>query len=140
MDLAKLLAAASNPQRLSILKILAEDPQVGFTEIMKKTGLTSGNLGFHLKELLESRLVEKKNSDRYRLTDAGLSLMDWAGQIDRGEVYKRKLKERVEMKNILDPLRLYRTHPGRGSFRLGVLAVIVGILLVVGVGSRQHLD
>ena len=108
MDLAKLFAAASNAQRLAILRILAENRQVAFTEIMTKTGLTSGNLGFHLKEFLKSGLVEKKNSDKYSLTDTGISLMRWAGQADQGEAYRQALKRRAEIRDLRDPLRIYR--------------------------------
>ena len=131
-DPGKVFAAAGNPQRLSILQLLGEDGLVVYSDIMKKMGIVSGSLGFHLKELLESGLVEKKNGDKYALSDLGVSLMSWCGKADQNEEARRHLREKMEWRNIRDPLRPYRQHPGRGLFRFGIILVMIGVLAVAG--------
>jgi len=126
-DITRVFAAAANPQRLSIMELLAEQKKVVYSDIMRKLKLTSGNLGFHLKELMDSELVEKKNSDSYSLTDLGLRLMAWAGKVESREERLLKARDYERYMNMRHPLRKYRQHPGNSVEWLGGFIVIIGI-------------
>ena len=128
-DPTRTFAAAANPQRLSILKLLADQKQVAFTDILRKLGFTPGNLGFHLKELVDANLVEKRNGDAYVLTDLGLSLMVWAGKTQRRDLRAREMREHLKYIDSRYPLRRYSQTPGRDIEWLG------GIIVVVGIGA-----
>jgi len=130
-DMAQVFSAAANPQRLSIMKLLADQKQVVFSEILKKLGLTSGNLGFHLKELMGSRLVEKKNGDSYVLTDLGLRLMVWTGKVNRRQERQLDMQESVGYMDIMNPMRRFRQSPGTNMEWLGGFLVFIGILTLV---------
>lgn len=55
----------------SILRELLFHPSAGFAELQKPTGLASDHFNFHIKKLLELKLVEKNGAGRYTLTPRG---------------------------------------------------------------------
>jgi hypothetical protein len=130
-DMAQVFSAAANPQRLSIMKLLADQKEVVFSDILKKLGLTSGNLGFHLKELLGSKLVEKKDGDCYALTDLGLRLMVWTGKVSKKQKQYLDMQERIKYMDIMNPMRWYRQSPGTNMEWLGGFLIFVGILGII---------
>jgi|GEM_PF-2131256 len=70
-EAAASLDPLSHPKRLEILELLARGER-SFTEIGQAVGLKTGHLQFHLRPLLEHRLVEGKGRGRtYRLTVKG---------------------------------------------------------------------
>lgn len=73
---SKILKTTSNPARLLILKSLYLGSR-SFTSLSEITGLRSGNLLFHLKNLLMSGLImqEQKRGD-YMITEKGSRIVD----------------------------------------------------------------
>ena len=134
-SMVRVFSAAANPQRLSIMELLVHQEKVLYSEMMKKLNLTSGNLGFHVKELMDSKLVEKKNGDSYALTDLGWKLMDWAGKVTRRQ---RDLLERLDYQKYRDavsPIGKYMHHPGSNLEWLGGALVLIGVLsIILGAG------
>ena len=65
----------------SILRALLFTPRAGFAELQKTTELTSDHFNFHIKKLVEARLVEKTN-DGYALSPRG---KEYANRMDTDE-------------------------------------------------------
>jgi len=65
--LAKAFAALSQNSRIQILKLITNSGDDGICpcNLIEKLGLSNANLSFHLKELENSGLVEKKKNGRF---------------------------------------------------------------------------
>mgnify|MGYP001602961982 CR=1 FL=1 len=55
----------------SILRELLFHPSASYAKLQKPTGLTSDHFNFHIKRLVELKLVEKQEKGHYRLTSRG---------------------------------------------------------------------
>lgn len=65
---AKTLKALANPDRIRILKMLAEGP-MGFKEIKETLGVESPTVSHHLKLLVKTGMVKK--GEKYELSSNG---------------------------------------------------------------------
>lgn len=63
----------------SILRELLFQPQAGYAELQKPTGLTSDHFNFHIARLVEIGYVEKVRRGKYRLTPRG---KEYANKLD----------------------------------------------------------
>ncbi len=64
--------------QVRIMRHLLFSPSAGFSELQKNTELTSDHFNFHIKKLLETGYVEKKNG-KYSLTQPG---KEYANRLD----------------------------------------------------------
>ena len=81
----KFLKALSSSKRREIMRNISEKGSATYTELMQVLGLNSsqsGTFNYHLKELSDSGLIERKNGD-YMITDAGKSAMIFIDEIAR---------------------------------------------------------
>ncbi len=70
-DLNYIFQALAHETRRRIVKLLAEEGPMQFTELMKRLGIEeTGTLGFHIRRLRE--LLEDAGSEGYRLSKTGL--------------------------------------------------------------------
>ncbi len=70
-----LLDPVSNPQRLEIMKCMAEEPQ-NYSSLSGTTGLKGGNLLFHLRKLSSSGMIAQDNErGYYQLTERGSKVL-----------------------------------------------------------------
>ena len=138
-DESLIFSAVSNPQRLKIVTHIASRGEVVFSDIMKKFDLASGSVGFHLKELSEAGLIEKKNGDSYVLTEMGSSLVSWLKSTGKKFRERREREELLEhtfewqtIKAMKDPLSKVRefTKTGTPLEWLGGLILLIGVAMV----------
>ncbi len=67
----ELIGILKDPTRRRIIRLLAEEGALEYSEIMRKLGLTStGRLNYHLKVMRD--LLEKDELNRYRLSKKGI--------------------------------------------------------------------
>ncbi len=70
-----LLDPVSNPQRLEIMKCMAEEPQ-NYSSLSGTTGLKGGNLLFHLRKLSTAGMISQDmERGYYQLTDKGSKVL-----------------------------------------------------------------
>lgn len=60
-----------HPAQVAILHALLFRPSAGFAELQKASALSSDHFNFHLKKMIEQKLVEKSQSGHYTLTVPG---------------------------------------------------------------------
>jgi hypothetical protein len=65
--------------QLSILRELLFQPDAGYAQLQKPTGLTSDHFNFHISRLIELGFVERPQKGVYRLTTAG---KEYANKLD----------------------------------------------------------
>ena len=63
----------------SILRELLFQPQAGYAQLQKPTGLTSDHFNFHIKRLVEVGFVQKVKAGTYKLTPRG---KEYANKLD----------------------------------------------------------
>lgn len=73
--------ATIHETQVLIMRHLLFSPSAGFAELQKNTKLTSDHFNFHIKKLLETGYVEKKNG-KYALTQQG---KEYANRLDTDE-------------------------------------------------------
>ena len=101
---AKVLKAVASPLRLSILRLLYERGPLSYTEIMNQLKLSpsrdAGRFAYHLKMLLRMDLMEPDAaSKKYRLTDMGKTLVEFADELD-SSAFRKKLLVRTSRLSI----------------------------------------
>jgi ADP-ribose pyrophosphatase YjhB (NUDIX family)/predicted transcriptional regulator len=62
-----------------ILRTLLFAPHASFTELCKQTGFSSDHFNFHIKKLIELKMVEKNKDGHYSLTTKG---KEYSNQLD----------------------------------------------------------
>ncbi|PCN50194.1 hypothetical protein B6U99_05775 [Candidatus Geothermarchaeota archaeon ex4572_27] len=77
----RLLSCLSNPLRLDIVRALAKEPLLSFTDLMRRLGLDvkvdTGRFGYHLRRLVDEGVVRLNPSARkYELTELGRQVAD----------------------------------------------------------------
>lgn len=65
--------------QISILRELLFQPEAGYTELQKPTGLASDHFNFHIKRLMDLGLVERSKRGRYHLSSKG---KEYANKLD----------------------------------------------------------
>ncbi len=81
-----ILSLLYNPTRLAILRRLSEAGKAAYSDIMDSVDYiqplnSTGNLNYHLKFLLKSRVIEK-NGAVYRLTDTGNAILHFIDETE----------------------------------------------------------
>ena len=71
----------AHPAQVAIMRYLLFTPSAGFSELQKKTNLSSDHFSFHIKKLLEEGYVEKGDS-HYKLSRKG---KEYANRMDTDE-------------------------------------------------------
>ena len=66
----ELFRTLSSKSRLTVIRALGKDP-LGYSEILKASGLNTTDLSRQLSRLIKDAIVEKDSSDRYQLTQFG---------------------------------------------------------------------
>ncbi|CAB50046.1 Predicted transcriptional regulator [Pyrococcus abyssi GE5] len=82
---AKILKALANPDRIRIMKMLSERP-MGFKEIKDELGVESPTVSHHLKLLLKTRMIRKR--EKYEITNDGLlflRILEIMSALEEGE-------------------------------------------------------
>lgn len=70
-DAARVGQAFGSPQKIALVRVLLQNgPQSG-SQLEEKTGLTTGSLYHHLRELMHARVIESETRSRYQLTEMG---------------------------------------------------------------------
>lgn len=77
----RLLSCLSNPIRLEIIRLLAKEPFLSFTDLMRRLGLSvksdTGKFGYHLRRLVDEGILRLNPSARkYELTELGRKIVD----------------------------------------------------------------
>lgn len=78
----KVYRAIDNDYRLNVLTRLHDKPDIAFNDLAKEVGIDRGLLAYHMGVLKDVRLVESKyerrskKSSKYRLTDAGIKILE----------------------------------------------------------------
>ncbi|MCX8204225.1 MAG: helix-turn-helix domain-containing protein [Candidatus Nezhaarchaeota archaeon] len=77
----RLLSCLSNPIRLEILRSLAKEPLLSFTDLMRKLGLNvkadTGKFGYHLRKLVDEGVLRiNPSAKKYELTELGRRIVD----------------------------------------------------------------
>ncbi|MEM3061663.1 MAG: winged helix-turn-helix domain-containing protein [Nitrososphaeria archaeon] len=78
----KIYSVLDNDYRLNILFTIANEPDISFNDIARKTGIEKGLLAYHLGVLKNVGLVEMEYSKRskkltkYKLTDEGKKIFE----------------------------------------------------------------
>jgi DNA-binding transcriptional ArsR family regulator len=70
-DVARFCQNFASPERLMIIKALIKEGPLGQKEILDSTNISQGQFYHHLKDLVASKLVEKKKKDTYDLSAMG---------------------------------------------------------------------
>jgi len=70
------IKALDSAQRRKILIYLEESGSLTYTEILKKTGLHSGTLNFHLKILLTGAIIRKHHDRYYQMTKLAFNVIE----------------------------------------------------------------
>jgi 8-oxo-dGTP pyrophosphatase MutT (NUDIX family) len=87
-----------HPAQVHVLRTLLFTPETTFSQLLP-SDITSDHFTFHLKSLLEARLVTKLESGRYTLTDSG---KEFANRLDTD---KRVLERQAKVTVLLVPVR-----------------------------------
>ncbi|MEM0313263.1 MAG: winged helix-turn-helix domain-containing protein [Candidatus Bathyarchaeia archaeon] len=91
-DLRKLLTAYSildNDYRLNILFTVADEPELSFNDIARKTGIEKALLAYHIGVLKHVGLVEMEYQKRsrkltkYKLTEEGKKILEKLKQMEK---------------------------------------------------------
>jgi len=103
----RILKAVSSPLRLRILNFLLERGPLSYTEIINLLHLSpvrdAGRFAYHLKQLLKMDLIEPDVETRkYRLTDAGKRIIDFADELEQAAYEKRRMLVRTSRLAIED--------------------------------------
>ena len=70
-EAARLGQALGSPQKIALVRVLIWDgPQSG-AQLEEKTGLTTGSLYHHLRELIHARVIESESRSLYKITELG---------------------------------------------------------------------
>lgn len=77
----RLLSCLSNPIRLEIIRSLAKESFLSFTDLMRKLGLSvktdTGKFGYHLRRLVDEGILRLNPSvKKYELTELGRKIAD----------------------------------------------------------------
>ena len=79
-DIVKILRIIGNEVRMQIIKLLYNEGELSYGELMQKIGIArdkSGKFGYHLRQLIDNRIIEiDRNTGKYRLTDLGFKIFD----------------------------------------------------------------
>jgi len=79
--MSEILEPVSNKQRLEILKAVAFEPK-SFSAFSKLTGLTAGNLLFHLQKLMDCELIlQQHERGDYMITEKGFKILQGLNEI-----------------------------------------------------------
>jgi predicted transcriptional regulator len=79
--MSEILEPVSNKQRLEILKAVSLEPK-SFSSFSKLTGLTAGNLLFHLQKLMDCRLIlQQHDRGDYMITEKGFKILQGLEEI-----------------------------------------------------------
>ena len=79
--MSEILEPVSNKQRLEILKAVAFEPK-SFSAFSKLTGLTAGNLLFHLQKLMDCGLIlQQHERGGYMITEKGFKILQGLNEI-----------------------------------------------------------
>jgi len=102
---ARILKAASSGIRLQILNFLFDRGPLSYTEIMSLLRLNpsrdAGRFAYHLKELLNTDLVEPDpKTKKYRLTDLGKLVLSVTEEIEKKAFKRRKMMVRTSKLSI----------------------------------------
>jgi len=102
---ARILKAASSNIRLQILNFLLDRGALSYTEIMNLLKLNpsrdAGRFAYHLKELLNTDLVEPDpKTKKYRLTDLGKLLLSITEEIEKKAYTRRRMMVRTSKLSI----------------------------------------
>lgn len=82
-----------HPAQVAILHALLFRPSANFAELQKASELTSDHFNFHLKQMIEQKLVRKNSDGAYTLTTSG---KEYANRFDTDErVVERQPKVAV---------------------------------------------
>src|SRR5688500_12536140 len=82
-----------HPAQVAILHALLFRPSAGFAELQKASGLSSDHFNFHLKKMIEQKLVKKSADSHYTLTISG---KEYANRFDTdARVVERQQKVAV---------------------------------------------
>lgn len=71
--------ATIHAAQTSILRELLFQPEAGYAQLQKPTGLTSDHFNFHIKRLVELEFVKKVGAGKYTLTSRG---KEYANKLD----------------------------------------------------------
>ncbi|MEM1660502.1 MAG: anaerobic ribonucleoside-triphosphate reductase [Candidatus Bathyarchaeia archaeon] len=101
----KVLKAISSPVRLKILNILYDRGSLSYTELMSllkmEPARDAGRFAYHLKFLLKTDLIEvDSESKKYRLTDRGRFVIEFAEYLERKTLQAQKLLVRTSKYSI----------------------------------------
>ncbi len=87
MVMSEILEPISNKQRLVILKAVVLE-QKSFSALSKLTGLTAGNLLFHLHKLMDSELIlQQHERGNYMITEKGFKILQNLNDISHSPQY-----------------------------------------------------
>ena len=120
----KVLKILKDPLRRRIIRLLAEEGPLEYTELLKRLGLKStGHLNYHLKILRD--FIEKDELGRYTLNSDGLYLYEFLKRFGRIDVETE-----------------YSTQSFKGKmFFLGIIIIIgAGVLFIVSMPSYDILS
>ncbi len=104
---ARVIKAVSSPLRLRILTFLLERGSLSYTEIINLLHLSpvrdAGRFAYHLKQLLKMDLIEPDvETKKYRLTELGRKIIDFADELEEAAYEKRKILVRTSRLAIED--------------------------------------
>ncbi|MDX1932184.1 MAG: helix-turn-helix domain-containing protein [Capsulimonadales bacterium] len=68
---ARLAYAFSSPQKVKIVRILLTEGELSSSGIGERTGLTTGSLYHHLRELTHAEVIEQAGRNLHRITPLG---------------------------------------------------------------------
>jgi len=103
----RVLKAVSSPLRLKILTFLLERGPLSYTEIINLLHLSpvrdAGRFAYHLKQLLKMDLIEPDvEIKKYRLTELGRKIIDFADELEEAAYEKKKMLVRTSRLAIED--------------------------------------
>lgn len=70
-EVARLGGAFDTPAKVELVRALLEGGTLGATALSAASGLTTGSLYHHLRDLIHAGVVETSEKNRYRLTHRG---------------------------------------------------------------------
>ena len=71
-----------HPAQVAILHVLLFSPSAAFSELQRKSKLSSDHFNFHVKQMISQKLVSKSADGQYSLTTAG---KEYANRFDTDE-------------------------------------------------------
>lgn len=96
LSLSREINALNNKNRLTLLGLLYLESVRSFTDMANETKIDSNKLAYHLKVLINTKLIFKKN-DKYSLTNEGEEILRNIGFVE-------EIKELVEPKPLTKPI------------------------------------